>query len=364
MRSRKWSVTERFRRLWVIAPDMAGSGLPRRLRLALIAVRPSGWSPSRRATDGLVLLDVNENKIPHASREFGEACERLSPIEVPLRFFVRLLLLGSLLLPGRVHQVAAALLVASNIKRQFCNRIRCAIYNPQYLLHYAIAESIPIEKAFHLAPEYPRLANVHQAFACSAAHEILGYSPLQQRLTIQPHTVVEERAVIRVYLTRIYCLTKHREEAALIEFARWIRGRVNLPVEIFLHYLDREIDEADPRAHSLFQEFGASIRRDASLHSLSSRQVSVSGSSSIGYDLLSSDICHIKVFDSENPVVPRDGEVWKGMTAWRASRCDAVRFDAPYLHWLRALHAVDAECFESVFKGSPEDVAAPIGSGS
>ena len=364
MRSRTWSVTERFRRLWVIAPEMAGSGLPRRLRLAFIAVCPSGRGRERRATDGLVLLDANENKIPHASREFGEGCERLNPLEVPLGLSARLRLLGSLVLPRRVHQVAAALVVASNFERQFPHGVRCALYNPYHLLQYAIADRIPIEKVFHLAPEYPRLANVDQAFACSAAHEVLGYSPLQQRLTIQPHTVIDDRAVIRVYLTQILGLVERREEAALLDFVRWLRARVDIPIEIFPHYLDRDIQETDPRASKLFDEFGELVRRDSSLHSLSARQVSVSGSSSIGYDLLSSDICHLMVYDDDSDETPRSGVVWKQLSAWRTTRCDVVRFDAPHLKWLEALHAADAECFEAVFKRPPENVSAPTGSGT
>ena len=363
MPSRVWSVAERFRRLWVLAPAMVGSGLPRRMRLAVLALRSSDWSPDRLAIERLVLLDANENKVPHASREFGEPCERLDPLEVPLAFYARLRLLGSLVLPRRVHQVAAALVVASNIERQFPHGVRCALYNPYHLLQYAIADRIPIEKVFHLAPEYPRLANVQQAFACSAAHEILGYSPLQQRLTIQPHTVIDDRAVIRVYLTQILGLVERREEAALLDFVRWLRARVDIPIEIFLHYLDRDIQETDPRASKLFDEFGDLVRRDNSLHSLSARQVSVSGSSSIGYDLLSSDICHLMVFDSDNDEIPRSGVVWKELSAWRATRCDVVHFDAPHLEWLEALYAADAECFEAVFKSLPEDVAAPIGSG-
>jgi len=364
MRSRTWSVTERFRRLWAIAPEMAGSGLPRRRRLALIAVRPSVWSLDCRATDVLVVLDANENKIPHASREFDEACERLNPLEVPLGLYARLQLLGSLVFPRRVHQVAAALVVASSLERKLPHGVRCALYNPYHLLQYAIADRIPIEKVFHLAPEYPRLANVQRAFACSAAHEILGYSPLQQRLTIQPHTVIDDHAVIRVYLTQIRGLVERREEAALLDFVRWLRVRVDTPIEIFLHYLDRAIEETDPRAVKLFEEFGELVRRDNSLHSLSARQVSVSGSSSIGYDLLSSDICHLMVFDDDNDAIPRSGVVWKELSAWRATRCEVVRFDAPHLEWLEALYAADAECFQAVFKRSPEDVAAPIGSGS
>ena len=40
--------------------------------------------------------------------------------------------------------------------------------------------------------------------------------------------------------------------------------------------------------------------------------------------------------------------MWKQLSAWRTTRCDVVRFDAPHLKWLEALHAADAECFEAV----------------
>jgi len=362
--SRVWSVAERFRRLWVLAPAMVGSGLPRRMRLAVLALRSSDWSPDRLAIERLVLLDANENKVPHASREFGEPCERLDPLEVPLAFYARLRLLGSLVLPGRVHQVAAALVVASNIERQLPRGTRCSLYNPYHLLQYAIAEHNQIEKVFHLAPEHPRLTNVQQAFACSAAHEILGYHPLQQRLTIQPHTVVEDRPVLRIYLSQLAVLDKHPEDTALINFARWARELADVPVEIFLHYIDRDVTESDSEATALLVEFGEIVRRDASLQALSSGQVSFSGSSSIGYDLLSSQICHVMVVDRDRWESSQYGESGKRMAAWRSSRRDVVRFDAPYLEWLQALSVADAECFEAVFKESPEDVAASIGRGS
>lgn len=363
MRLCKWSETERLKRLWSLSPEMDGSGLPGRLRLAFLAVQPRPRRLSLRVTDELLLLDANDSKVAHASREFGEPCQRLDPMRVPLLFSSRLLLIWSVIVPGRLHEVIASLVVSRNLQRQLPCESRCVLYNPYYLLHYAIAEVIPINKVFHLAPEYPRLDAVGEAFACSAVHEVLGYRPEQQRTTIQPHTFVEDRAVIRVYLTQILGLVKLREEAALIEFARWVRDRVDVSVEIFLHYLDRDIDESDPRAHSLFHEFGESVRRDASLHSLSLSQVSVSGYSSIGYDLLSADICHLMVVDEAREGLSREGSARLKLAKWWATRHDVINFDASYLQWLEALQSSDAECYEAVFKRSPEDVAASIGSG-
>lgn len=352
MRSCTLSGAERFRRLWLIAPEMAGSGLPHRLRLALLALRPSRRNFDHQGSERLLLLDMNENKIPHANREFGEACEQLNPLSVPLRVAQRFLLLGTLFLPGRLHQVAAALVFATNIRRQLPVGSRFALYNPYHSLQYAIANRVPIEKVFHLAPEYAKLANVRYAFACSAAHEILGYSPVQQVLTIQPHTVVEDRPVIRIYLSQLAVLDEHPEDLALIDFVRWVRDWADVSVEIFLHYIDRDVTLSDSRGTALLLEFGDLVRRDASLHVLSSSQVSLSGSSSIGYDLLSSQICHLMVVDRGRWEGSRFGETGQRLAAWRSSRPDVVRFDSHYWEWLKALEKIDFRCVQAVFGGS------------
>ena len=356
MLSRTCSVAKELRRLRSLLPGMAGSGLPSRPRLAALALRPPGRRSNPVIPNSLVLLDANDNKVVHAEREFLESCTRLDPLEVPLRFTSRLFLIGSIMLTGRIHVAASVFVLASNLRRQFPEETRWAVYNPYHLLHYAIADLVPIEKVFHLAPEYPRLDGARQAIACSAAHEILGYRPEQQRLTLQPHTIVEDRPVVRVYLTQILGLVKLREEAALVEFARWVKGRSDVSVEIFLHYQDRDIDESDPRARSLFEDFGVSVRRDASLHSLSSRQVSFSGSSSIGYDLLSSDICHVMVVDPDRHAAPKDGEAGRRLARWRAERADVINFDTYPVGWLEALHHVDEDRFKAVFGCPPGEV--------
>ena len=358
MRSSVRSVADHLRRLWLLAPGMVATGLPSRPRLAYLALRPLGGRSATNLGDVLVLLDANDNKLAHAQREFNEPCERLDPLEIPLRLKYRLLLLCSLLLPGKVGHVVSVFTIAANVRRGLQGGIRCALYNPYFLLQYAVANLVQIEKVFHLAPEYPRVAHAREVFACAAAHEILGYRSEVQRVTIQPFTVVDDLPVLRVYLTQILGLEERREEAELINFIRWVQPRVDVPVEIFLHYLDREIDASDPRASSLFGEFGSLIRRDPSLHSLSSAQVSVSGSSSIGYDLLSSDLCHLMVFDPDFHVIPTDGTVWTELSAWRKRRCDVVRFDAPYREWLDALLAVDSATFHKVFGRSPGEVAS------
>jgi hypothetical protein len=303
-----------------------------------------------------VLLDANANKLEHAEREFSEPCAQLGVLQAPLQLSTRFGLLLALLMPGRLGDVTACMILVSNLRQKLPSGSRIALYNPYLLLQYAVAELLQIDKVFHLAPEYPRVANTREVFACTAAHEILGYRSEVQRVTIQPLTIVDDRPVIRVYLTQILGLVERREEAELINFVRWVQPLVDVPVEIFLHYLDREIDENDTRAASLFGEFGSLIRRDASLHSLSSAQVSVSASSSIGYDLLSSDLCHLMIFDPDYHEVPTGGTVWPELSAWRERRSDVVRFDAPYCDWLDALFAVDSATFEGIFGGPPEEV--------
>jgi len=346
--SRAWHVAKELRRLRSLLPGVWGSGLPRRPRLALLALRPQRRRANRVLPGSLVLLDANDKKVAHAEREFREHCYRLDPLEVPLRFTARLFLLASLTLIGRLQVAASVFVLASNLRRQFPKETRWALYNPQRLLHYAIAGMMPIDKVFHLAPEYPRLDGARQAIACSAAHEILGYRPEQQHFTLQPHTIVSDHPVLRVYLSQIQLLREFREEAALLDFLRSVRQLTDVTIEIFLHYLDRGISEADLRATELFKDWGQSVRRDASLHTLSSAQVSFSGSSSIGYDLLSSSICHVMVIDS-NRLQATYCEAGTRLTQWSSRRDDVISFDIEHSQWLQAVRKVDEEKFQNVF---------------
>jgi len=353
VRSSLRSRTEFFRRLWAISPRVHGSGLPRRLRLAALAFRPAAVDLTSDQLRHLVLLDTNENKVQHAEREFGEECTRVDPLRPPIGPGKRFGLLLSLIFPGRVGDVTACMILARSLQQGLPSGLRIAFYNPYFLLQYAIAELREVDKVFHLVPEYPRVESAREAFACVAAHEILGYRSDVQRITIQPHTIVDDRPIVRVYLSQLFQLEKLPEERALIDFVRWIRDRVVVPVEIFLHYNDRGVAESDPRASALFEEFGELICREASLHQLSLGQVSFSGSSSIGYDLISSSICHVLVYDQERQAIRVVDEEGLRLVAWRAERPDVIPCDSPPEHWLEALRLVDEVRYQAIFGAKP-----------
>lgn len=360
MRSGMRSLFVSARYLFRLEPQITRSGLPRRPRLVLLALQNRGHLIDFIQQRDLVLVDGNPNKEETARREFHEQFVRIDPLEVKLAFWARTVILFSVVLPRRFMVVVSALAIALNLGCRMPNGSRVALYNPQHFVLFAIAEVVHIEKIFHLAPEYPRIRNVRFAYACTAAHEILGYPTERQCVTIQPHEVVEDHPVIRVYLSQLVVVREFPEDAALVDFVRWVRGRVDVPIEIFLHYVDRDVTESDERAAALFSEFGDVIRRDASLQSLSSRQVSFSGSSSIGYDLLSSEICHVMVVDRDRWESPRFRESGKRLAQWRDNRPDVIRYDAPYRAWLEALQTADAGCFEAVFKRPLEDVAETV----
>jgi len=353
VRSSLRSRTEFFRRLWAISPRVHGSGLPRRLRRAALAFRSAAVDLTGDQLHHLILLDSNENKVQHAEREFGERCFRLDPVRPPIGRGKRFVLLLSSLLPGRLGDVTTCMTLARSLQQTLPGGSRIAFYNPYFLLQYAIAELLEVDKVFHLVPVYPRVERAREAFCCAAAHEILGYHSDVQRVTIQPHTVMEDRPVVRVYLSQLVQFERLPEERALIDFVRWVRGRVDVPVEVFLHYIDRGISESDPRARSLFDEFGELVRREASLHQLSSGQVSFSGTSSIGYDLLSSRICHVMVYDSNPQGALRRDEDGRRLADWRTARHDVIRSDSPPEHWLEALRLVDEARYRAVFGAKP-----------
>ena len=349
MRSSLRSRTELFRRLWAISPRVWASGLPRRLRLAALAYRRGAVELPSDRMRRLILLDSNENKVQDAEREFGERCVRVDPLRPPIGPRKRIGLLLSVILPGRLGEVTACMILARSLQQSLPSGSRIAFYNPYFLLQYAIAELSEVDKVFHLVPEYPRVESAREAFACVAAHEILGYRSDVQRVTIQPHTIVDNRPIVRVYLSQLIQLEKLREERALIDFVRWLRDHVEVPLEIFLHYIDRDVSESDPRASALLGEFGELVRREASLHQLSSEQVSFSGSSSIGYDLLSSSICHVLVYDQGVRGTRGDHEDGRRLAAWRTERPDAIPWDSPPKHWLEALRLVDEVRYQAIF---------------
>ena len=353
MRSSLRARVEVFRRLWGISPRVHASGLPRRLRLAGLTFRSDAVNLTGDQLRHLVLLDSNENKVQHAEREFGERCTRLDPLRPPAGRGARFCLLLSLLLPARLGDVTVCMILARSFHLSLPHGARLAFYNPYFLLQYAIAELCEVDKVFHLVPEYPRVESAKEALACLAAHEILGYHADVQRVTIQPHTIVDDHLVVRVYLSQLVELEKLAEERALIDFVRWIRDRVEVPVEIFLHYIDRGVAESDPRASALIEEFGDLICREASLHQLSSGQVSFSGSSSIGYDLLSSSVCHVMVYDQERQATRRVDEDGIRIVAWRTERTDVIPCDSPPEHWLEALRLVDEVRYHAVFGAKP-----------
>lgn len=344
---------EVLRRLWAISPRVYASGLPHRLRLAGLTLRSAAVNLTSDQLRHLVLLDTNENKVQHAEREFGERCTRVDPLRPPIGPVKRFGLLLSLTLPGRLGDVTACMVLARSLQQSLPRGSRIAFYNPYFLLQYAIAEFSEVDKVFHLVPDYPRVERTREVFACVAVHEILGYHSDVQRVTIQPHTIVDDHLVVRVYLSQLVELEKLAEERALIDFVRWIRDRVEVPVEIFLHYIDRGVAESDPRASALIEEFGDLICREASLHQLSSGQVSFSGSSSIGYDLLSSSVCHVMVYDQERQATRRVDEDGMRIVAWRTERTDVIPCDSPPEHWLEALRLVDEVRYHAVFGAKP-----------
>jgi len=351
------------RHLFRIEPQISRSGLPRRPRLVLLALQNRGQLIEFTQRDDLLLIDANANKEEHARREFCEQCVRIHPLEVKLALLARIVILLAVGLPRRLMVVVCTTAMALNLRRQLPNGSRVALYNPQHFVLYAVSEVMNIEKVFQLAPEYPRIRNVRFAYACTAAHEILGYPSERQCVTIQPYEVVEDHPVIRIYLSQLAVVHKFPEDAALVDFVRWVRARVDVPIEIFLHYIDRDVTAADERAAALLSEIGELVRRDASLQTLSSKQVSFSGSSSIGYDLLSSEICHVMVVDRGRWESARFGESGKRLAQWRTNRPDVIRYDASCREWLEALQAANADCFRAVFKRPLEDVVESVRGG-
>ena len=340
------------RRLKHLVREVHGSGVPGPAGLLRMATQKSTESPIGDGHQGLVLIDNNLNKVKHAERVFGERLCHIRMTPFALRFRDRLLLVLSAALPKHSRWILASSTIAKTIARNIGGSARVALYNPYLLVHYAVARELTIESTYHLSPEYPRIENTTFAYACPATHEILGYRRAVRRDAFQEMRFEEDHQVLRFYLSQAEATGGLPEERALVQLARWASRNCPVQIEIFLHYLDRGRSFADLKRLGIPAELHRHVRRDASLQTLSRFQLSMSATSTIGYDLVSADISHFILVDMERaPRKNYDSEIWRNLKVWRENRVEVLPFGLPERVVFERIREADPIGFKRTLSG-------------
>lgn len=335
--------------LWRISPEMWMSGVRGRLgtlRTAVLSRRlpdvppfDAGWG---------VLVDSNPNKGAHAERVFGRPMVIVDPVAIRHNLRWRVALLLTCMLPTRARAVVVALVHARNLSGRLMPEQRVYLWNPYTLMQFAVSEVLEVEATYHLDASYPRLRAVGQAHGCQVALDLLGYAADERVHTLQPWNLTRDEPVLVVYLSKLDEMQRHRSELRLLDAVRAWRDLTTAPIEIYIHYTDRQTARQEPLHAEFFDEFGDLVSDENSLDRLSSSQISVSALSTIGLDLLSMDIAHF-VMTPNDPLTEPFG-VWRNRLD--ASRHDVLNTDDSPESWLATIRHKHPDRSRSVFFGA------------
>jgi len=335
--------------LWRISPEIWMSGVRGRLGTLHTAVLSRRLPDVPRIDAGWgVLVDSNPNKVPHAERVFGRPMVIVDPVTIRHTMRWRVALLLTCMLPTRSRAVVVAIVHAHNLSGRLTPEQRVYLWNPYTLMQFAVSEVLAVEATYHLNAGYPRLRAVGRAHGCQVALDLLGYAADERVNTLQPWSLTRDEPVLVVYLSKLDEMQRHRSELRLLDAVRAWRDMTAVPIEIYIHYTDRQTARQEPRHAKFFDEFGDLVRDENSLDRLSSSQISISALSTIGLDLLSMDIAHFVMTpnDSSSEAVG----VWQSRLD--ASRHDVLSADDSPESWLATIDHKYPARSRAVFLGA------------
>lgn len=345
MRSGMRSLADSARFLWSICPEVYESGVRSRfgtIRTVITRVAEKPQLPVGAA----LLVDHNPRKLSHAERVFGIALTLIDPLSVRHQWRWRFLLVLACGLPNRVREVATSMIHAANLRHYVRSDEKVMLWNPYTLLHFAVDELLVSEATYHLSASYPALRRARVAHGCSVALELLGYEQSRRVETLQPWSFERRDPVLVIYLSTLKDVAGHPSELSLLRATRAWRDKTVVPIEIFIHYSDRDTAEHDPQYAEFFREFGGLVSDRDSLVSSSVQQISLSALSTIGLDLLSMDIAHFVVAPEISGNRRVDG--WQSRLDY--SRSDVLRLGDGVDQWLQQIRSSRPELFHRVFK--------------
>lgn len=337
------------RSLGVLKPELHSSGLRTRLGTlrSLIGGRSSHSSPRKPCQK--ILVDHNDRKSPHACRTFNAEVELVNPLDLRLTMRHRLALLLCICVPSSAWQVLAALVLARNLRARIEPNTQLYLWNPYSLLQYAVAVVIDIEATYHLSPRYPMVPNVRKALGNEEVLRIIGYPIEKAETSRQEMEFTEATPVFRIYLTKLETELRSERGSRMLTLLESMAGYLSLPPEVFLHYSDRDLSTVKKKYPEFYDRFGPYIRTEHSLSLLSAKQISVTSSSTIGYELAAVLTGHFFVIDDAVTFLGASNDLDRRVRAWRQNYGLLLDLKESNNMWLSTLRRFDAETGLGVF---------------
>jgi len=283
----------RARRRWLRAQgEVLAGDLGELSRLGALRMALSRQSTHPAEIGRRFLVDHSEQKSGGTEEMFGVRLPVVNPFRCFRGVDLRFLVLVSLLCPRRLQRELVAAAVAESLRRQVDDSAETYLWNPYNLVGFALAELLPNVHVYVLAPEYPPVRRAVAVHSSPMVLDIQGVSQEARRSFVRRHKFVSDEMKFVFYPSQAWTLESDDfEESALLTLIDRVREVAEVPLEVRLHYHDLN----GPLPTSLVARIGDIVASDAtpSLLALSSRQVSFSCHSSIGYELLSLGVAHI-----------------------------------------------------------------------
>ena len=281
-----------------------------------------------------VLLDYNINKLTPSEVLFEK---KLFFYQINNHFFslnnrfelVKALL--AYLLNGDKKQLSIkyAELLALDIGKNLPKYINIYFWNPYTIKHYMLLALLPNQSFAYIHTPYYMVFQAKHIWANKFISELYKWNG-DIKIVTPPHIKLKGcNGMVRFYWTKIPPITDN--EKRLKQFVKFLNKK-NIKIEIFLHYLDRneQLITENKNPYTVYN-------LNNSLDCLYEKQLSFSGSSSIGYELLSLDINHYiftrdhVIFDEIHKVYNNDSSIINIKQAF------SEIFDKIVRPWLRSI---------------------------
>lgn len=240
------------------------------------------------------LVDHSDQKAGGTAEMFGVRLAVVNPFWCLRGLDLRALVLVALLFRRRFQRELVATAVAESLRRQLDDSFETYLWNPYNLVGFALADVLPNVHVYVLAPEYPPVRRAVAVYSNPTVLDIQGVDPEARRPFVRQHEFTSDEIKFVFYPSQAWTLESDEfEEHHLLDLLRAVRDVATVPVEVRLHYHDLN-GQLSP---SLGDRIGDLIPADLapSLATLSSRQISFSCHSSIGYELLSLGSMHLVI---------------------------------------------------------------------
>ena len=261
-----------------------------RLGAARMALSRTRLNP--RSVGNAFLVDHSEQKSGGTREMFGRDLPVVSPYRCFSGPLLRLLVLVALALPRRLQREVVAVAVAESLTRQLDESVETFLWNPYNLVGFALAARLPNLHVYVLAPEYPPVKRAVAVYSNATVLDIQRVPTTQRRPFVRQHAFVSDDLKFVFYPSQAWTLESSEfEEHKMLSLIAEIQKVSLIPLEVRLHYHDLQ----GPLSESLMSRIGDLVVSDErpSLRTLSSRQISFSCHSSIGYELLSLGVPHL-----------------------------------------------------------------------